>query len=810
MKISYNWLLNYISPLPSPQETARILTDTGLEVESLEPFSSVPGGLQGIIIGHVIECTQHPNADRLKLTKVNVGNHEHLSIVCGAPNVAIGQKVVVAVPGTTLYPLDAEPFKIKESKIRGELSQGMICAEDEIGMGKSHDGIIILPEDAPIGAQLADYWKIKEDTVFEIGLTPNRIDAASHYGVARDLYAAFYNDNQVNLALPQFNQPNIPDLPCPVNVQIHTSEALKRYSGIVLENVKVGESPDWLKNALKSIGLRPINVVVDVTNYVLHELGQPLHAFDADKLQGNAIQVKTVAPGTKFTPLDGIERTLTERDLMICDAQKPVCLAGIMGGLDSGVSTLTKRIFLESANFDAVWVRKSSRHHQLKSDSSFRFERGADPQITVYALQRAAALIIELTGANIAGGLFDYYPNPVQATELLFSYPRMNKLIGEEVPMDIVISILEKLEINVQQKNTEELLLHIPPFKVDVKSEADVTEEVLRIYGYNTIKIPQKVSATVQPSFKPDPDLVKDQLSTMLVANGFYEVFNNSLTAGKFDRFTDASENTIKLKNPLSSELDSMRRSLIFGMCEAIAWNKNRQHNDLAFFEWGTAYSFSTENAKIIERPGLSIAVTGFNEAESHFKSRRDSSRDRIKGLVEMILERVGLHPLAVDIKSIKNEALEQSLAYINNEKTVCTIGFVKKDLANQFGLDKGFWYAEFDWKLILRAFAKHKPMFEELPRFPSVRRDLALVLEQNVSYRELEKIAYQTERKLLTDVRLFDVYEGDKLPKGKKSYAISFTFSDDNQTLTDKQVDKSIAALLNAFEQKIGASLRN
>jgi len=810
MKISYNWLLNYINPLPSPQETSRILTDTGLEVESVEPFSSFQGGLQGIVIGQVMDCAQHPNADRLKLTQVNIGTNEYLHIVCGAPNVAKGQKVVVALSGTTLYPIEGDPFKIKESKIRGEHSQGMICAEDEIGIGKSHDGIIILPEDAPVGTNLADYWNLKEDFIFEIGLTPNRIDAASHYGVARDLYAAMYANDNVKFSLPEFTLPQFPKTPCPVQVQVRKTEALKRYSGIVLNNVTVTESPDWLKNALKSIGLRPINNIVDITNYVLHEIGQPLHAFDADKLSDNTIIVDTVSEGTKFITLDGIERTPTNRDLMICDAKGPVCLAGIMGGLNSGVSSETKRIFLESANFDAVWVRKSSRTHQVKSDSSFRFERGADPEITIYALQRAASLIIELSGAQLDGGVFDHYPEPVMHTELSFSYSRMNQLIGEEVPKEIVNTILEKLDIRIHQKQDDSLILHIPPFKVDVKTEADVTEEILRIYGYNTIKIPAKVSATVQASHKPDPDLLKDQLSTVLVANGFYEVFNNSLTAGKFDRFTNPDENTIKLKNPLSSELDSMRRSLVFGMCEAIAWNKNRQQNDLAFFEWGTMYSLSPDNSRIIERPGLSVAITGFNEPESHYKTRRESNRDRIKGVLEMIFERIGLNMSSIEVKSIQNPSLEQAIVYSFNDKVICTIGLVNKDLAKQFGLDKGFWYAECEWKLILRAFAKHTPLFKELPRFPSVRRDLALVLDQQTSYRELEKIAYQTERKLLTEVRLFDVYEGDKLPAGKKSYAISFTFSDDNQTLTDKQVDKAISTLLQAFEQKAGASLRN
>jgi len=807
MKISYNWLSGYINPIPSPEETSALLTATGLEVESTDFFESHKGGLKGLIVGEVMSCEQHPNADRLKLTKVDTGSGERLSIVCGAPNVAAGQKVIVATIGTELFPVSGEPFTIKESKIRGELSQGMLCAEDEIGLGVSHAGLLILPADLEVGSPLADYFGVTNDYTIEIGLTPNRADAASHYGVARDLAAAMYKQ-QTNLVLPETKTRHSTDQTGPVKVVITTSDAVIRYSGLSIKGVTVKESPDWLKHALKAIGLRPINTVVDVTNFVLHELGQPLHAFDADKIAGNTIRVKTCDEGTPFITLEGTERKLGRNDLMICDAEKPLCIAGVFGGLESGVSATTSNIFLESATFHPVWVRKTSKAHNLKTDSSFRFERGTDPEITVYALQRAADLIIEVAGGEVVDGGIDYYPNPVQWTEIDYKWWKMNRLVGEVIPVDQAKAILIKLGIYIAAENEDGVLLRIPPFKVDVKGEADVTEEILRIYGYNTIAIPSQVRNSVKPTQKPDVWKLKNHLSDNLCSIGFTEALNNSLTAGSLKKFADQNPGkVVQVLNPLSSELDILRQSLIPGLCETIAWNKNRQQSDLLLFEWGKTY-FRTENG-FIENEILCLAASGNTTRENWQSKTQPAGYFFIKGAVERILSLLGIGIQDVTIVATDHPAFTDAVEFRLKKKVLATVGSVNGALSKEYGIDSPVWIAECNWNTLLNIYKHFQIEYTEVSKFPTVRRDLALLLDAAVGFDQVVQIARQTERKLLRDINLFDVYEGDKLPAGKKSYAVSFTFLDEEQTLKDVQIEKTMSRLIEAYQKELGAELR-
>jgi phenylalanyl-tRNA synthetase beta chain len=807
MKISANWLRQYLSHSPSPEEISPLLTDCGLEVESLEEFESVKGGLKGIVVGEVKDCQQHPNADRLSLTKVDIGSGDLLSIVCGAPNVATGQKVLVATIGATLFPVSGESFQIKESKIRGELSQGMLCAEDEIGTGKSHDGILVLPSDTKIGTPAAEIFNVSSDQVFEIGLTPNRIDAASHFGVARDLSAVLYEQGDLELLKPQVKS-SFTSEGHDVEVSVETSDAVIRYSSIRISNVKVAESPAWLKNALLSIGLRPINNLVDITNYILHETGQPLHAFDANKISGKKIHVKTCAPGTLFKALDGSEHKLTEQDLMICDAQGPLCLAGIYGGLDSGVTEATTEVFLECATFHPVWVRKSSRNHNLKTDSSFRFERGTDPEATIYTLQRAADLIVELAGGKLHAGLTDHYHQQVLPVSLFYRWAEMDRLVGEAIPREAAKKILERLQIHVSSETSEGVQLEIPTFKVGVEGSADVTEEILRIYGYNRIAIPAQVRNSVAPAPKPDPVQLRNRISDHLCGIGFMEALNNSLSPSELASFTtEGVDQAVKLANPLSSELDILRMSMIPALLENIAWNKNRQQSDLQFFEWGKVYFKQAEG--FIEKQRLALFVYG-NDKPLHWQADSEkTSFYHLKGVVQHVLQLCGLELNQLTGLMTEDPAYQQAWSIKKGEKELVKMGSIHPMLLKRFDIVGPVWFAEFNWELMLKSYGGSKIQYREVSKFPSVRRDLALLIDQSVQYNQIEKIAFSTEKKLLREVNLFDVYQGDKLPEGKKSYAVSFLFRDEEQTLTDKHIEKSMERLVKALVEQLGAELR-
>lgn len=807
MKISYNWLQRYISPIPTIEETSQRLTASGLEVEGIELFESLKGGLKGLVVGEVITCIQHPNADRLRLTTVNIGTDDLLSIVCGAPNVAAGQKVIVATIGTTLYPSSGESFMIKESKIRGELSQGMLCAEDEIGLGKSHEGILVLATETRAGTPVSELYNVVSDQVLEIGLTPNRSDAMSHFGVARDLAATLYTPESHSLIFPESTiQLHVGK--SPIEVSIENEDAVTRYSSVCIKGIQVEASPEWLQNSLKSIGLKSINNIVDATNFVMHELGQPLHAFDQDKIAGNKIILKTCKEGTTFQTLDGQERKLGSNDLMICDAEKPLCIAGVFGGLHSGVTDKTTSIFLESATFNAVWVRKTSRTLGIKTDSSFRFERGADPEMPVLALERVAALIIEIAGGEIDGGLIDMYPNPVEWAAVELKWESLDRLVGEVIPREDVISILEKLGIRLETENSKGLKLSIPPFKMDVKTPADVTEEILRIYGYNTIAIPNQVRASVSISEKPDAWKVKNHLSDHLCSIGFTEILNNSLTASNTSKFvSDSLGKAVEILNPLSSELSIMRQSLLFGVCETIAWNRNRQQADLAIYEWGKTY-FKTEKG-YQENQQFMLAVSGKASAESWHEKQKPSGYFQLKGSLESIFRMLGIDSFSIEISPIEDPAFEQAFQFNLKKSTLAIVGCVNKELRKSFGIDDEVWVADCSWNSMFEIFRKFKLQYSEVPKFPSVRRDLSMLIDSQTGFDKIVNIARGTERKLLRDIDLFDVYQGEKLPSGKKSYAVSFTFLDEEQTLTDKQIDKTMERLIKAYQEQLGAELR-
>lgn len=807
MKISYNWLQRYISPIPTIEETSQRLTASGLEVEGSEIFESHKGGLKGLVVGEVITCIQHPNADRLRLTTVNIGTDDLLSIVCGAPNVAAGQKVIVATIGATLYPSSGESFMIRESKIRGELSQGMLCAEDEIGLGKSHEGILVLATETKAGTPVSELYNVVSDQVLEIGLTPNRSDAMSHFGVARDLAATLYAQDSYLLNFPE-SAIHLHVGKSPIEIRIENEDAVTRYSGVCIKGIQVKSSPEWLQNSLKAIGLKSINNIVDATNFVMHELGQPLHAFDKEKIKGNKIILKTCKEGTEFQTLDGQERKLGSNDLMICDSEKPLCIAGVFGGLHSGVTEKTTSIFLESATFNAVWVRKTSRALGIKTDSSFRFERGADPEMPVVALERVAALVIEIAGGEIDGGLIDMYPNPVEWAAVELKWDSLDRLVGEVIPRKNVISILEKLGIRLEAENSKGLKLSIPPFKVDVKTPTDVTEEILRIYGYNTIAIPNQVRASVSISEKPDAWKVKNHLSDHLCSIGFTEILNNSLTARNTSKFvSDSLGKAVEILNPLSSELSIMRQSLLFGVCETIAWNRNRQQADLAIYEWGKTY-FKTEKG-YQENQQLMLAVSGKANAESWHEKQKPSGYFQLKGSLESIFRMLGIDPLIIEISPIEDPAFEQAFQFKLKKSSLAIVGCVNKELRKSFGIDDEVWVADCSWNTLFATYSKFKLQYSEVPKFPTVRRDLSMLIDSQTGFDKIVSIARGTERKLLRDIDLFDVYEGEKLPAGKKSYAVSFTFLDEEQTLTDKQIDKTMERLIKAYQEQLGAELR-
>jgi phenylalanyl-tRNA synthetase beta chain len=821
MNISYNWLKLHINLEVTPDEISKALTSIGLEVGSVEEVQSIKGGLEGLVIGEVLTCIEHENSDHLHVTTVNIGNSEPLQIVCGAHNVAAGQKVIVATVGTKLYSGE-ESFSIKRSKIRGVESLGMICAEDEIGIGKSHDGIIVLPNEVTVGQLAKDYYGIKNDVLFEVDITPNRIDAASHYGVARDL-AAFYALKNPNIKLqsPSIETFSIQNTKLSIPTIVENSEACPRYSSLSISGVKASESPEWLKNFLQIIGLKPINNIVDATNYVLHELGQPLHAFDADKIKGGKVKIKNLAEGTLFKTLDGVERKLSAADLMICDGNdEPMCLAGVFGGLDSGVSDTTQNIFLECAYFNPVSIRKTARRHGLNTDSSFRFERGCDPTNLLYVLKRTALLIQELAGGEISSEISDIYPTEIKPFEVKLSVQKVYNLIGKEIGKESIETILKALEMDILYQNDDEYLLQVPVYRVDVQRDVDVIEDILRIYGYNNIEIGDTLKSTLSFSSKPDSYKLQNLISEQLSAQGFNEVLNNSLTKGAY--YTELSSypasNAVRMLNPLSSDLNVMRQTLLFGGLENIARNINRRNADLKLYEFGNCYYFQEDKKKENETLAaysedfhLGIWLTGNKQSQSWTAIDVKSSVYELKAYIENILRRLGFNLRKLVVGEYANDLLSEALCiYSTSGKKLVSYGIVDSKITKKLDIDAIVYFADINWNAVLSEIENHKVRYKEVSKYPEVKRDLALLLDKNINFGEIEKIAFETEKKLLKKVTLFDVYEGKNLEAGKKSYAASFLLQDDTKTLTDVQIEGIMKKLQQNFETKLGAKLRS
>ncbi len=810
MKISYNWLKEYIRTDLPAEEIGRILTETGLEVESVVKKEAVAGGLAGVVVGEVLTCEKHPDADKLKITEVSVGG-ETLQIVCGAPNVAAGQKVVVATVGTTLYPNPDEPFKIKRSKIRGAESAGMLCAEDELGLGESHAGILVLPAETTVGMPAAEYFGLEADYEIEIGLTPNRADAMGHIGVARDLaaYLRYHKNSDVKMELPDVSAFEVADTSRTVDVEVEDAQKCKRYCGLTISGVQIGPSPAWLQKKLRAVGLSPLNNVVDVTNFVMRELGTPLHAFDLDVV-GDKVFVKTAKDNAKFTTLDGVERTLNADDLMIANAQENMCIAGVFGGQKSGVSSKTNGIFLESAVFDAVSVRKTARSQGLNTDASFRFERGVDPDLTMYALRRAALLICEVAGGKVTMNPVDYYPEPVIPQQVLFSFERCNRLIGTDIPKADVMRILESLDIRLVSEKDGVATLEVPPYRVDVTREADVVEEVLRIYGFNQVPLPEKLNASLSFSGKQDPEKVQRTISELLVSNGFFETLNNSLTAaayvGKLGGNVYSESENVEILNPLSQELNVLRQTLLFSGLQVIAHNQNRQHPDLKIFEFGKTYRKAGKG--YAENKRLLIALSGKREAENWNASAGQVSYFTLKGVVDLIFRKLGLDGLKKE-NSLSESILEDGSALSILKFDIGEIGWISGEQKKYFGIKQDVFIADLDWDALLSCLQFAKTKYTELPKTFAVRRDFSLLLDKDTRFSEIESLARAQDKKLLKEVGLFDVYEGKNLEAGKKSYAVSFTFQDPEQTLTDVQVDRIMDKIRRELEQKLQAQLR-
>lgn len=808
MKISYNWLKQFINIDWNAEKTGHLLTDLGLEIEGIETYQSVKGGLKGIVVGEVLTCVQHPNADRLKVTTVTIGEANPIQIVCGAANIAAGQKVPVATIGTTLYTSEGEAWKIKKGKIRGEESHGMICAEDELGLGESHDGIMVLDAHLEPGTLASNVFNIENDHVFEIGLTPNRADAMSHYGVARDLKAGLLqHDVALELITPSVSAFHVDNRSLKIDVDVQDKEKAPRYCGITISGIKVKTSPSWLQHRLKSIGLTPVNNVVDATNYVLHELGQPLHAFDANKITGNKIEVKTCPAGTKFTTLDGTERKLHQEDLMICDAEKPMCIAGVFGGLDSGVTEQTTHVFLESAYFNPVSIRKAAKRHALNTDASFRFERGIDPNITKYALKRAALLIREIAGGEITSDISDAYPTKIEDFQVLLNFENTTALIGEEIPRETIKSILASLEIKVNSITETGLGLTVPAYRNDVQREADIIEEILRVYGYNNIGITEKLNASISHSSKFEDYKLQNITGNQLAAQGFYEIMANSLTTPKYTELSEqlSAAHNVEMLNPLSNDLAVMRQSLLFSGLEAVAHNLNRKRSDLKLFEFGKTYHQYTDSRE--EHKHLSLFVTG-NKTEKRWNSPTNPSDFfYLKGTIEAVLQRLGLNRLKSS--PLKTDVLSEGIILALGKKKLVEFGLVKKSILKHFGISQSVLFADFNWDNVLEMAQHNSIKFKTIPKYPEVRRDFALLIDNKIAFNDIYTIAKQTEKQLLKNVSLFDVYEGKNLPAGKKSYAVSFTLQDEHKTLTDKQIDKIMSKLQSNFESKLGAELR-
>lgn len=820
MNISYNWLKEYVNFDLTPDEVAAALTSIGLETGGVEEVQTIKGGLEGIVIGEVLTCEPHPNSDHMHVTTVNLGEGEPVQIVCGAANVAAGQKVVVATLGTKLYDGE-ECFTIKKSKLRGVESVGMICAEDEIGIGTSHEGIIVLPEDAVPGTPAKDYYNIKSDYVLEVDITPNRADACSHYGVARDLYAyLIQNGRQAVLTRPSVEAFKVDNHDMDITIEVENTEACPRYAGVSIKGVTVKESPEWLQNKLRIIGVRPINNIVDITNYILHAYGQPLHCFDADKIKGGKIIVKTVADGTKFVTLDEVERKLSDKDLMICNVEEPMCIAGVFGGLDSGTTEQTVDVFLESAYFNPTWVRKTARRHGLSTDSSFRFERGIDPNGTIYALKEAALMVQELAGGTISSEIKDNYPEPIADFGVELSYEKVHALIGKVIPVETIKSIVASLEMKIVNETPEGLTLQVPPYRVDVQRDCDVVEDILRIYGYNNVEIPTTLKSSLTTNGEVDhSQKLQNLVSEQLIGCGFNEILNNSLTAAGYYEGLESykNENLVRLMNPLSNDLNVMRQTLLFGGLESIQHNANRKNADLKFFEFGNCYYFHAEKknpekalAAYTEEYHLGMWVTGKRVSNSWAHPDEDSSIYELKAYVMNIFTRLGLNLGNVVFGNLTNDIYSVAVSvHTRGGKLLATFGLVGKKIQKAFDIDNEVYYAEINWNELMKATKSVKVNFKELSKFPAVKRDLALLIDKNVQFAEIEKIAYETEKKLLKEVELFDVYEGKNLEAGKKSYAVSFLLQDENATLNDKQIDKIMSKLIANLESKLNAKLR-
>ncbi|KPK82743.1 MAG: phenylalanyl-tRNA synthetase subunit beta [Bacteroides sp. SM23_62_1] len=811
MNISYNWLKEYISLDHSPEELADILTNIGLEVEGIESIESISGGLQGCVIGEVIACETHPGADKLSIAKVDIGKKNLSNIVCGAPNIRKGQKVVVATPGTTLYK-GTESITIQRTKIRGVISEGMICAEDELGLGDSHEGIMVVDQSARKGMPAADYFKVQSDTIFEIGLTPNRIDSASHFGVARDLAAYLGLKGVVNLKRPDdegFYQDN-DDLI--INIQIKNTEACRRYAGVTISGVHVQESPQWLKTRLLSIGQSPINNVVDITNFILHELGQPLHAFNADQIAGRKVIVRTMKEGTEFISLDGNSHTLSQEDLIICNAESGMCIAGIIGGIGSSVTGDTKNVFLESAWFNPVYIRRSAKRHGLNTEASFRFERGADPEITVLTLKRAATLIREIAGGRISSPVIDVYPEPFKHAVVTIRYKNFDRLIGKKINPQTIKKILDSLEIKIIKEEKHGLILSVPPFRVDVNREADVIEEVLRLYGYNNVEFDENIHAVLSHISKPDKEKVTNTVSDYLVANSFNEIITNSLTKEVYYKDNPLA---ITLNNPLSNDLNRMRTTLFYGGMETIVHNINRQRSNLRLFEIGNCYSYSghSKNKNILdnysEKEHLALFITGTRSEINWIEPATQSSFYQLKAYIENIFSKCGIKQEELESDESSTDYISEGLALKKYGRMLAEYGLVNKKWLEYFDLKSKVYYGYIDWTYLLSLIGRQTITYRDLPRFPEVRRDLSMVLEKNIRFEDIRKLAMQTEKNNLINVILFDVYEGEKIEKGKKSYAISFVLQDRNKTLTDSQIEKIIQNLSTAFEKHFNAQIR-
>jgi phenylalanyl-tRNA synthetase beta chain len=807
MKISLSWLRQYAASNKTSEEISTILTDTGLEVEGLEVIETIPGGLKGLVIGEVLSTEPHENADRLKVTQVNIGSIKPLQIVCGAPNVAAGQKVVVATVGAVLYPTEGDSFKIKESVIRNVASSGMICAEDEIGLGKGHDGIMVLDKEAVVGTPAANYFGVANEEVIEIGLTPNRADGMSHFGVARDLIAALQVKGE-KAAL------NFPELTSIINkgndfdVKVENTDACPRYAGVTLTNIKVAPSPKWLQNRLRSIGLSPINNVVDVTNFVNHELAQPLHAFDLAKVEGNKIVIKTGLKDVIFGTLDGVERTLHQDDLMICNANEPMCIAGVFGGEKSGVSETTTDIFLESAYFNPVSVRKTAKRHGLNTDASFRFERGIDPNITIKALTRAVNLLQEINGATVSSNVIDIYPNPIADFEVAFNYDNCNRLIGSELSETQIDNILKALDITIIKKNGRDLLLNVPAYRVDVQREVDIIEEVLRIHGFNQVAIPNQLRSSIQYAAKPNKDKVKNLIADHFVANGMIEIMSNSLTKSSYDKL-DAGVNDqrhVSMLNPLSSELDVLRQSLLFSGLEAIQHNNNRRQLDLKLFEFGKVYH--KFESGIEESEELILLFTGKQEQELWSNGNEKTSVYDAKNIVIQLIQKLGLNKNLQNSAS-KHAALSSGSCISIAKKKVVDFGVVKPAILKAVGIKQDVQVAFVYWETILDLLHMNRVKYAEVAKFPAIRRDLSLLINDEVTFEQIEQAARKQERKLLKEVSLFDIYKGKNLDAGKKSYAVSFVFSDENKTLNDVQIDKVMEKITSQLQKEFDATLR-